>query len=258
MNVLEIVIQRPAAATPTHFPVISEYSQSGNFLAAIRDSFMQARAQSQDNLRLLLVIEDTDLRALRWERLCVPDSAGDDWHLLALDQRVLYSRYLPSLTDRRFPPIGRRDLRALVVIASPAEGNRFNLTHFDTEENMAGLHTALAEIPHAELVAFSDDTGQLFLVDTTQKQIVTTLTHEAPVAKMAFNREGTALAVLTQANELVLWEHSGATWSVRGRGQEDPAIATLTNGVAWGVNGEPVTFHGRQVYEPYTLTCPSP
>lgn len=238
MNVLEIVIQRPAAATPNHFPVISEYSQSGNFLAArregvfildeerliqlraqetnplnygtilgqalfqnaIRDGFMQARAQSQDNLRLLLVIEDTDLRSLRWERLCVPDSAGDAWHLLALDQRVLYSRYLPSLTDRRFPPIGRRDLRALVVIASPAEGNRFNLSHFDTEENMAGLRTALADIPFAVLGNVSGAIGPATLDEICGRLTEQPATILHIVAHGWFRaRDGETLLYLTDA-----------------------------------------------------------
>ncbi len=239
MNVLEIVIQRPAAATPTHFPVISEYSQSGNFLAArregvfvldeehlvqlraqetnplnygtilgqalfhdaIRDAFMQARVQSQDSLRLLLVIEDADLRPLRWERLCVPDSAGEEWHLLALDQRVLYSRYLPSLTDRRFPPIGRRDLRALVVIASPAEGNRFSLTHFDTEENMAGLRTALAEIPYEVLGNVAEAIGPATLDEICGRLTEQPATILHIVAHGWFRgRDGETLLYLTDAD----------------------------------------------------------
>ena len=49
--------------------------------------------------------------------MCAP--FDDGWDFLALNQRAPFSLYLPSLTDRRFPPIGRRDLRALMVVASP-------------------------------------------------------------------------------------------------------------------------------------------
>ena len=54
--------------------------------------------------------------------LCAP--LDGKWDLLALDQRVPFSLYLPSLADRRFPPIGRRDLRALILEANPAELSR--------------------------------------------------------------------------------------------------------------------------------------
>ena len=98
-------------------------------------------------LRILLVVEDPALQPLRWERLCAPDGMGG-WDFLALDQRTPYSRYLPSLTDRRFPALGRRDLRALVVLADPPEGNPFGLAHFDAAATAAGIAEALGEIPH--------------------------------------------------------------------------------------------------------------
>src|SRR5437763_227700 len=86
------------------------------FRDQIRDAFVQAYAESDDRLHVLLVLEDPMLRTLRWERLCAP--VDGNWRLLALDQRLPFSLYLPSLTTRRFPPIARRDLRALIVAAS--------------------------------------------------------------------------------------------------------------------------------------------
>ncbi|HSR34271.1 MAG TPA: CHAT domain-containing protein, partial [Anaerolineae bacterium] len=184
MDVLEIVIQRRAGAG---WPVVVEHNRSGEFLSStrregllqldeaahtalqqteidplaygtvlgkalfqesIRDVLMQARAQSPDRLRLLLVVEDPNLRALHWESLCAPIGVADKWRHLALDQRVLFSLYLPSLTDRRFPAIGRRDLRALVVVANPPEGDRSGLADFDGPATVTSVRESLGEIPH--------------------------------------------------------------------------------------------------------------
>ncbi|MGD9145760.1 MAG: CHAT domain-containing protein, partial [Anaerolineae bacterium] len=184
MDVFEIVIQRRAGAG---WPVVVEYNRTGEFLSnmrreglllldeaahtelqqteldpadygtvlgkalfqeSIRDAFMQARAQSSDHLRVLLVIEDPKLRALHWESLCAPIGVAGKWRHLALDQRALFSLYLPSLTDRRFPAIGRRDLRALVVVANPPEGNRYGLADFDAAGTVASVRESLGEIPH--------------------------------------------------------------------------------------------------------------
>src|SRR3954467_4646702 len=38
----------------------------------VRDAFVQARAESDELLRVLLFVEAADLRNLRWERLCAP------------------------------------------------------------------------------------------------------------------------------------------------------------------------------------------
>jgi len=117
------------------------------FQGTIRDAFVAARSGAGDGLRVLLVVEDPELRPLRWERLCAPDGLGD-WDFLALDQATPYSRYLPSLTDRRFPAIGRRDLRALVVLADPPADNPYGLAPFDARTSAASIAAALGEIPH--------------------------------------------------------------------------------------------------------------
>ncbi|MBX0327478.1 CHAT domain-containing protein [Oscillochloris sp. ZM17-4] len=115
------------------------------FGGAVRDAFVEALARADATLRVLLFIEDVPMRGLRWERLYAPIDGG--WKLLATFQRAPFSRYMPSLTDRRFPPIGRRDLRALIVVASPAPGNRFQLAPFDVAASTAGVRESLGPIP---------------------------------------------------------------------------------------------------------------
>ena len=119
------------------------------FAGAIRDAFVTARAGGA-GLRVLLVVEDPALRPLRWERLCAPDGLGG-WDFLALDQSTPYARYLPSLTDRRFPAIGRRDLRALVVLADPPPDNPYGLAPIEVGPSAEAIATALGEIPHDRL-----------------------------------------------------------------------------------------------------------
>jgi hypothetical protein len=55
--------------------------------------------------------------------------------------------YIPTIIDRRFPPIGRRDLRALVLVASPSNIGKFQLAPFDVEAVLSGVKEALGEIP---------------------------------------------------------------------------------------------------------------
>jgi WD40 repeat protein/energy-coupling factor transporter ATP-binding protein EcfA2 len=126
------------------------------FRGAVYDTFVRALSQSsQDSLlRILLSIEAADndpIKTLHWERLCAPIDADGDWHLLARDQRVPFSLYIPTIIDRRFPPIGRRDLRALVLVASPSNIGKFQLAPFDVEAVLSGVKEALGEIPYEVL-----------------------------------------------------------------------------------------------------------
>ncbi len=176
MNTFEITIQRK---TDEGWPVVVEYSQSGNFLPfreeglfllnrqellkqvssqgygtvlgkalfrdEVRDAFVRARTLSEDYLRVLLFIEADDLKALHWERLCGPLDMG--WNFLTLDQRLPFSLYLPSLTDRRFPPIGRHDLRSLVLIANPDGLDEWGLAPFDAQKMLDSLKQVLGDMP---------------------------------------------------------------------------------------------------------------
>lgn len=119
------------------------------FYDDVRDAFVEALAQlegSQDDndcLHVLLQIEAEDLRELRWERLCAPKN----WNFLILNQRTPLSFYIPTCVERRFPPIGQRDLRALVVVANPQGLKEFQLADFDDSKTVASVKQALGEIP---------------------------------------------------------------------------------------------------------------
>jgi WD40 repeat protein/energy-coupling factor transporter ATP-binding protein EcfA2 len=123
------------------------------FRGAVYDLFVRVLSKSSQNsvLRILLSIEAADndpIKTLHWERLCAPIDADGSWHLLARDQRVPFSLYIPTIIDRRFPPIGRRDLRALVLVASPSNIGKFQLVPFDVEAVLSGVKEALGEIPY--------------------------------------------------------------------------------------------------------------
>lgn len=82
------------------------------FRADVRDAFVRAVSGAKaasELLRVLLVVEAEDLRSRHWEQLCAPFNSGR-WDYRLLNQQTPFSLYLPSQIERRFPPIGRRDL----------------------------------------------------------------------------------------------------------------------------------------------------
>ena len=126
------------------------------FRGSVRETFVRALSKSSQDcrLRILLSIEAADndeVKTLHWERLCAPIDADGDWHLLARNQRVPFSLYIPTIIDRRFPPIGRRDLRALVLVASPSNIGKYQLAPFDVETALSGVKEALGDIPYEVL-----------------------------------------------------------------------------------------------------------
>jgi WD40 repeat protein/energy-coupling factor transporter ATP-binding protein EcfA2 len=123
----------------------------------LKVAFGQALRESDDRLHVMLSIEDTDLRTLRWERLCA--LLDGRWDFLGLNQRVPFSLYLPSVTDQRFPPIGRRDLRALILVASPQDSEQWGLAPFDAATTVAGVRAALGEIQADVLAAVEGAAG---------------------------------------------------------------------------------------------------
>ena len=118
------------------------------FADGVRDLFALARGDDTP-LRVLLAIEAADLQRLRWDRLCGP--FGDkDWRLLRPNQLTPFSLYIPSTTDRRYPPFREDELRALVVVASPAQGNPV-VSWFDEAIALDTVLQGLGDIPSVVL-----------------------------------------------------------------------------------------------------------
>lgn len=119
------------------------------FREDVRDALITARSKNPDCLRVLLSIEvdkRDQLKTLHWERLCAPVESGA-WNYLALDRRLPFSQYIPTSVDRLFPPIGRRNLRALILVASPENVQQFRLAPFNVETTVAGVRSSLGDIP---------------------------------------------------------------------------------------------------------------
>jgi energy-coupling factor transporter ATP-binding protein EcfA2 len=127
------------------------------FREIVHDAFLHARAQSEDCLSVQLFVEAPELHTLRWERLCAP--LDGHWQFLLLDQRTPLTLALSSPVDRRFSPIGREDLRALVLVASPQGLERFQLSPFDVATTVSRVRCALGTIPCEVLAATADAVG---------------------------------------------------------------------------------------------------
>ncbi|MEG4871451.1 nSTAND1 domain-containing NTPase, partial [Microcoleus sp. F10-B6] len=132
------------------------------FQNEVRDAFIRAYSKSSQDrpLRILLSIEvdrTDELRTLHWQRLCAPIDASGELNLLARDQRVPFSLYIPTIIDRRFPPIGRRDLRALVLVASPSNLGKYSLAPFDEKEVVKSVKLALGDIECKFLANIDDE-----------------------------------------------------------------------------------------------------
>lgn len=96
-------------------------------------------------LRVLLTVEDAELRRLHWERLCA--RIDGKWVFLAGNQETPFSQYLPSLVDRSFPPISPRSLRALLLVASPADlSASYSLKEFDVAGVVDAVKSGMGEI----------------------------------------------------------------------------------------------------------------
>ena len=232
MNIFEITIQRKYKYKD-NWPVVVEYTKKGElpircegilklnsednfaeirslslqlkkygemmgkalFHEEVRDAFVEALAQlegSQDNndcLHLLLQVEAEDLRELRWERLCAPKN----WNFLSLNQRTPFSFYIPTSIERRFPPIGLRNLRALVVVASPQGLDKYQLAHFDDRETVASVKQALGEISCDVLANVNDAVGlptpDELMKRLTQQDKYYTLLHIVCHGKLLANGE---------------------------------------------------------------------
>lgn len=139
------------------------------FSAKIKDAFLQALATSGNALCVLLCIEADELKSLHWQSLCGP--LDNQWSYLALNQRTLFSHYLPAATDRRFPLIERSDLRGLAIVASPTGLDGYGLTPFNVAETVAYLRSSFGSIP-LDILADTTDTVGAPTLDAFCAQIV--------------------------------------------------------------------------------------
>lgn len=107
----------------------------------VAKAFGEALASSGGRLRVLLSVEARDLRVLRWNLLCAPleAPANEGWDFLALDQRMLFSLFMPGHSSRRFRFIGRDDLHMLILAASPQNLDAYQLTSFNPHTMITGL-----------------------------------------------------------------------------------------------------------------------
>lgn len=139
------------------------------FYDELRDAFATALAtipyndipnsdHNQNCLHILLHIEAEELKKLRWEKLCAPLNGGY-WDYLLLNQKTPLSLYIPSTTNKSFPPIGRRDLQVLVVAASPEALGRYHLAPFDIQATVSSIKASLGDIPCDVLATVDDAVG---------------------------------------------------------------------------------------------------
>lgn len=131
------------------------------FQDTLRDGFNRALAQAgeeKERLRILLTVEAPELKSLHWERLCAPFDGA--WDFLSLRQETPFQLYLPSLASRRYPAIGRLDLRALVLIAGPDDlDGDYGLDPFDIPGTAMAVQEALGEIPSEIIAAVPGTSG---------------------------------------------------------------------------------------------------
>lgn len=148
----------------------------------LREFFKSAFHSSQKLMKVTLSIDVEDspnsdeLRALHWERLCVPMDRS--WQYLPLDQRLPFSHHVSTANlDRKYSPIQKDNLKALVLVASPENlETEYNLASFDIEVTVAGIRSAFGDIPCDILANHIEDAIGL----PTLKKLIECLTNTNP------------------------------------------------------------------------------
>lgn len=178
---------------------------SALFCGEILRAFDRAVAQVGGRMNVLLSIEAPELRALHWEWLSIP--VDGTFRPIAQDQRFPYCLFQPSQVDRRFPPLGRRDLRMLAVVASPAGLEKYNLEPFDEVRALETVTGALSDKVSYDVLADREDLPRR-LGPPSLAQLCERLTaRRYPllhiIAHGRFNREGeTVLYLSSEAGEV--------------------------------------------------------
>ncbi|NUN16388.1 MAG: CHAT domain-containing protein [Myxococcales bacterium] len=133
----------PAALlAATDARVYGELLGAGVFVGEIHEAWSMALGAA-DRQRVRLVIEEPELQALRWERLCAPRDG--DWVPMGLDQRCLFSIFQPSRAAMPFRPLGPGDLSAVVMVACPTDLGEYGLEPFDTAAAVSSVTDAMKE-----------------------------------------------------------------------------------------------------------------
>jgi formylglycine-generating enzyme required for sulfatase activity len=131
------------------------------FQGEMRDALVRAvsdsRSQEPGRLGVQLFVEAEDLKGLHWEHLSAPLDGG--WDYLAFHQETPFSQYVPSRTDRFFPPLQRQDVRLLLLVANPRGLEEYRLARFDAEATIASLLNALLDIPTTVLADVGEAAG---------------------------------------------------------------------------------------------------
>lgn len=144
------------------------------FVGGIRDAWLLACGASSVQ-RVQLIIEEPDLQALRWERLCAPRDGN--FVPMGLDQRCLFSIFQPSRSTVRFRPLGSGDLSALVVVASPSDLSEYSLTPFDTGAATQSVTRSLDETGIAYTVLGTDPSASAL---PTLDELCSVITAQSP------------------------------------------------------------------------------
>jgi hypothetical protein len=114
------------------------------FTDSVRDLFVRGESGAGP-LHLMLSLDAPELRPLQWERLCAPRGGGMEF--VGLDQRVAYSRYIPSPVLRTYRELAARELRVLVLVAAPDGLQTYGLSSFDAEAAVAAVRAGLPDVP---------------------------------------------------------------------------------------------------------------
>jgi predicted ATPase len=114
----------------------------------------QARALAEGAgtaLRLRLALDEGEpaLHGLHWETLADPTNPNRP--LLAVSERLRFSRFLGSSDLQALRPRPRDNRKALVVIANPEDLDAYQLDLIDGEAELARARAALAGVPIAVL-----------------------------------------------------------------------------------------------------------
>lgn len=125
------------------------------FHGEILRAFDRAATRADSRMNVLLAIEAPELRALHWEWLCVPIDGA--MRPIAQEQRFPFCLFQPSQVDRRFPPFGHRDLRMLVVVASPRGLEKYSLDPFDEARALQSVSEAVSGKISYDVLSCSED-----------------------------------------------------------------------------------------------------